>query len=189
MQALLLRFRESGEVQPLGADTVTTRVDGRVITATNRNLSEITKDGRFREGLLYRIQVVQIFVPAHRGHPAAGDAFPPTRRSVAASFRRRVVRRASPDGRSTASRASPRRSAGRGDSVIAAVHEPLVTPFACHTRIRARVRMNRRQQIRLRRPHHPDTPFPVAAAVKCHSAAVRRPGKLLGRRIGRDAHH
>ena len=66
MQALLLRFLESGEVQPVGADTVTTRVDARVITATNRNLAEMTKDGRFREDLLYRIQVVQIFVPSLR---------------------------------------------------------------------------------------------------------------------------
>src|SRR6266498_1289936 len=41
MQALLLRFLENGEIQPVGADTSAARVDVRVISATNRNLAEM----------------------------------------------------------------------------------------------------------------------------------------------------
>src|SRR3954470_2885274 len=41
MQALLLRFLESGEVQPVGGDTAHTRVDARVLTATNRDLQKM----------------------------------------------------------------------------------------------------------------------------------------------------
>src|SRR4051795_8026845 len=56
MQALLLRFLESGEVQPVGADAPQRRVDARVIAATNRDLDRMTAAGTFREDLLYRIR-------------------------------------------------------------------------------------------------------------------------------------
>src|SRR6187455_1914660 len=49
MQALLLRFLETGELQKVGADRVVGRVDVRVIAATNRNLREMIGQGTFRE--------------------------------------------------------------------------------------------------------------------------------------------
>jgi transcriptional regulator with PAS, ATPase and Fis domain len=70
MQALLLRFLESGEVQPVGADSVNRRVDTRVIAATNRNLPAMAAAGQFRADLMYRIRVIQIDVPALRERPA-----------------------------------------------------------------------------------------------------------------------
>jgi DNA-binding NtrC family response regulator len=66
MQVLLLRFLENGEIQPVGADAPVTRVDARVIAATNRNLSELVAKGVFREDLLYRLQVAHIHVPPLR---------------------------------------------------------------------------------------------------------------------------
>jgi transcriptional regulator with PAS, ATPase and Fis domain len=69
MQALLLRFLESGEIHPVGADTVQTRVDVRVITATNRKLRQLISRGEFREDLFYRIKVIQIHVPPLRERP------------------------------------------------------------------------------------------------------------------------
>ena len=69
MQALLLRFLESGEVHPVGADTAPRRVDARVITATNRDLPRMVESGTFREDLLYRIRVVEIHVPPLRQRP------------------------------------------------------------------------------------------------------------------------
>ena len=69
MQALLLRFLENGEIQPVGADLTTTSVDVRVITATNRNLSELVGSGQFREDLLYRLRVVHLHVPPLRERP------------------------------------------------------------------------------------------------------------------------
>jgi transcriptional regulator with PAS, ATPase and Fis domain len=66
MQAMLLRFLENGEVVPVGADTPPTRVDVRVISATNRNLHEMVAKGLFREDLLYRINVGCIEVPPLR---------------------------------------------------------------------------------------------------------------------------
>jgi transcriptional regulator with PAS, ATPase and Fis domain len=66
MQAMLLRFLENGEVVPVGADTSATRVDVRVISATNRNLQDMVTKGTFREDLLYRINVGQIEVPPLR---------------------------------------------------------------------------------------------------------------------------
>ncbi len=66
MQALLLRFLESGEVHPVGADHAQTRVDVRVIAATNKNLHEAVAAGNFREDLLYRLDVVHIHVPPLR---------------------------------------------------------------------------------------------------------------------------
>ena len=66
MQAMLLRFLENGEVVPVGSDGAATRVDVRVISATNRNLNEMVAKGSFREDLLYRINVGQIEVPPLR---------------------------------------------------------------------------------------------------------------------------
>lgn len=66
MQALLLRFLENGEIQPVGSDGANGRVDVRVITATNRNLPEMVAAGQFREDLMYRIKVVHVHVPPLR---------------------------------------------------------------------------------------------------------------------------
>ncbi len=66
MQALLLRFLENGDVQPVGAERARTRVNVRVIAATNRDLHEAVASGRFREDLLYRLDVVHIHVPPLR---------------------------------------------------------------------------------------------------------------------------
>ena len=69
MQALLLRFLENGEIQPVGSDGPSARVDVRVIAATNRNLPEMVAAGQFREDLLYRIKVVHLHVPPLRERP------------------------------------------------------------------------------------------------------------------------
>jgi DNA-binding NtrC family response regulator len=69
MQALLLRFLENGEIQPVGAERGRTSVDVRIIAATNRSLVEAVAAGRFREDLMYRIDVVHIRVPPLRDRP------------------------------------------------------------------------------------------------------------------------
>ncbi len=66
MQAMLLRFLENGEIQAVGSDGRGTRVDVRVIAATNRNLPEMIAAGQFREDLLYRLRVIHIEVPPLR---------------------------------------------------------------------------------------------------------------------------
>jgi len=66
MQALLLRFLENGEIQPVGGEHVITSVKVRVIAATNRDLPALVREGTFREDLLYRIKVVHIEVPPLR---------------------------------------------------------------------------------------------------------------------------
>ena len=66
MQALLLRFLENGEIQQVGADALSARVDVRVIAATNRDLHTMVQEGTFREDLLYRIKVVHLHVPPLR---------------------------------------------------------------------------------------------------------------------------
>ncbi len=62
MQALLLRFLESGEVQRVGADRSQNRVDVRVIAATNRNLAERIAEKEFREDLYYRLNVIHLLI-------------------------------------------------------------------------------------------------------------------------------
>jgi DNA-binding NtrC family response regulator len=65
LQAKLLRVLQEGEFERLGC-TKTIKVDVRVVTATNRNLSEEIKKGRFREDLYYRLNVFQIPIPPLR---------------------------------------------------------------------------------------------------------------------------
>jgi DNA-binding NtrC family response regulator len=69
MQALLLRFLENGEIQAVGSDQSHTRVDVRVVAATNRNLSDLVAAGQFREDLLYRLRVIHLHVPPLRERP------------------------------------------------------------------------------------------------------------------------
>jgi two-component system, NtrC family, response regulator len=66
MQGLLLRFLETGELQKVGGDGAETRVDVRVIAATNRDLRQLIAQGQFREDLLYRLNVIHLTVPPLR---------------------------------------------------------------------------------------------------------------------------
>ena len=70
LQAKLLRILETGEYIKIG-DTKPTRVNVRVVAATNRNLPEEITAGRFREDLFYRLSVFQIRLPPLRER--AGD--------------------------------------------------------------------------------------------------------------------
>jgi DNA-binding NtrC family response regulator len=65
MQVKMLRVLQEFEFEQVGG-TKTHHVDSRVILATNENLSEAVADGRFREDLFYRINVINIELPALR---------------------------------------------------------------------------------------------------------------------------
>jgi two-component system response regulator HydG len=65
MQAKLLRAIESRTVRPVGSDTEIP-IDVRFIAATNRDLESDSEEGRFRHDLFFRINVIQIAVPALR---------------------------------------------------------------------------------------------------------------------------
>jgi DNA-binding NtrC family response regulator len=66
MQAVLLRFLESGEIQRVGSHTAGSRVDARIIAATNVPLAERVAAKTFREDLFYRLNVIHLAVPALR---------------------------------------------------------------------------------------------------------------------------
>jgi DNA-binding NtrC family response regulator len=65
IQPKLLRFLESGEVHPIG-ETHPVRVDVRVLAATNADVDELVAQGRFREDLFYRLNIIRLHLPPLR---------------------------------------------------------------------------------------------------------------------------
>ena len=64
-QAKVLRVIQEREFQPVGSSQ-TVKVDTRLITATNKNLDEEIEQGKFREDLYYRINVIELNIPPLR---------------------------------------------------------------------------------------------------------------------------
>ncbi|MGB9773738.1 MAG: sigma-54-dependent transcriptional regulator [Bacteroidota bacterium] len=93
IQPKLLRFLETGEFRRVGG-TNTLRVDVRIVSATNKDLQAEARAGRFREDLLYRLNVVTIRVPPLRERksdiPLLVDYFLHTK------FKSRIAKRLSP---------------------------------------------------------------------------------------------
>jgi DNA-binding NtrC family response regulator len=66
LQAKVLRAIEQGEVTPLGSNAPPGRVDVRFVCATNRDLPQMVKDGKFRDDLYFRVGVITVELPALR---------------------------------------------------------------------------------------------------------------------------
>ena len=117
LQAKLLRFLEEKTFKRVGG-VADIRVDVRVIAATNRNLEDEVKQGRFREDLYYRLNVLPIALPPLR---ARADDIPRAR-----ALLRRRLQHASSASASTASR--PRRCSGSRPTAGRATSASCATP-------------------------------------------------------------
>src|SRR5690606_36384655 len=69
LQSKLLRFLQTSTITRIG-ETVTRKVDVRVICATNRNPMQLVSENKFREDLFYRLHVLPIYLPPLPQRPA-----------------------------------------------------------------------------------------------------------------------
>jgi transcriptional regulator with PAS, ATPase and Fis domain len=87
VQPKLLRFLENGEVLPLG-ERKPVQVDVRIVAATHRDLLRLVREGKFREDLYYRLQVIPVAIAPLR-----------ERREDVAALARFFLRKLTPEGR------------------------------------------------------------------------------------------
>jgi NtrC-family two-component system response regulator AlgB len=88
LQAKLLRLLQEREYERVG-ETQTRRATCRFVAATNRDLEALVKEGRFREDLLFRLNVIEVRVPPLRERP---EDVEPLARSIVAFLSRRRAR-------------------------------------------------------------------------------------------------
>jgi len=69
LQAKILRVLQEGVIEPVGSNK-TRNVDVRIVAATNRNLAQMVQEGKFREDLYYRLNVIVLELPALRERPS-----------------------------------------------------------------------------------------------------------------------
>ncbi len=118
LQAKLLRVLEVGEMERVGSSK-TKRVDARVISATNANLTDEVQNGRFRQDLLFRLNTIEIHVPALRERrediaPLANHFLGSARAPLSQKHHRLRPKRAASDGRSRLARQRARTEPRRG---------------------------------------------------------------------------
>ncbi len=68
MQVKLLRAIQEKAVRPVGAQ-METHIDVRILSATHKDLAKLVREGQFREDLFYRINVIELHIPALRERP------------------------------------------------------------------------------------------------------------------------
>ena len=176
MQVKLLRVVQEKTVRPVGESREET-VDVRILSATHRNLAELVAQGRFREDLFYRINVIELRVPALRER---SEDIP----EIAEAILERLARRM--------------RHAGAAVSAEDAMRAPASLPLSGQ-RARARERPRARaDSVRQRRDHagahqaayHRRAAAPTAAAAQPAAACEAgdgRAGRASSRSIERDA--
>ncbi len=100
LQGKLLRVLQEGEFEPVGSSR-TTKVDVRVVAATNRDLGEAVRGGEFREDLYYRLNVFPIHLPPLRER---GDDVVAIAEALVESLAHGMGRKAPPVGADEAAR-------------------------------------------------------------------------------------
>ena len=86
VQSKLLRFLEEGSFERLGSPKPL-HVDVRIIAATNRDIEQEVKDGKFRRDLFYRLNVFPIVIPPLRERP---EDIPPLVRTIVKEFQKKM---------------------------------------------------------------------------------------------------
>ena len=88
LQAKLLRVVQEKEIMPVGAGQ-RKKIDVRILSATNRDLKQLVAAGKFREDLYFRLNVVNIHLPALRERP---EDIPPLVEAFVAKYNRKMGR-------------------------------------------------------------------------------------------------
>jgi transcriptional regulator with GAF, ATPase, and Fis domain len=178
LQSKLLRVIQDGEFERLGSPR-TIKVDVRIIAASNRNLEEEIRNGRFREDLFYRLNVFPITIPPLRQRK---EDIPLLVNFFVAKFNKKIGKKIDTVSKETLNILQEYHWPGNVRELESVIERAIITSQGTVLQVLDRFDTSRRQRSWQRRTSKPSPSWNTTTSSRCFSKPVGESREKTGRR-------